>query len=286
MKNIYITEVQYNKLSESRKQINEVKTLVDNFAEIAKYIDTHLPADPDLFYYVEVKERFKDNQTLYGKSKAGLLGQNVNKDKYGVYLGSFKVHTGKELLSLKSQIVNLCNKNNARAYITQNPRSESSIKNYVANSGFAARMKKYFPNADPENIAAGEQQTPFDKKGNLVADKNKMIQMYGSDRSGFFFDIDAKDPRIAELTQIILKNYGINVVAQKKTPSGGIHIICDDVFNPNLPKAMQMLRVFDSNFDVKTGKGDMFPDKGRDQLVHANIDGKFILYSNVDTNGY
>lgn len=114
-----------------------------------------------------------------------------------------------------------------------------------------------------------------------------MIQRYGSDRSGFFFDIDAKDKRIAELTKIILQHYNINVVAEKSTPSGGVHIICDNVFDPNLKQAMVMLRVLDAGkLDIYTKKKSTFPDLGQNQLVHANIDGKFILYSNVDTKGY
>ena len=285
MKNIYITESQFEKIL-AESMLNETKTLVDNFNDLAQYIDGHgTTGDPDQFYYVEVKKRFKDNPTLYQQFKNKQLG-NVNSDKYGVYLASFRVHTGQELLQLKPQITTLCNNNNARAYMTQNPRSESAVKNYAAGS-FGGRMKKIFPMADPENIASGEQQTPFDKQGNLVGTKQSMIQRFGSDRSGFFFDIDAKDTRIGELTRIILDHFGINVTAEKKTPSGGLHIICDDVFNQNLSKAMDMLKVFDAGkVDIKTKKASTFPDLGRDQLVHANIDGKFILYSNVDTKGY
>lgn len=286
MRNIYITENQLEKLLVEADILTEAKTLVDNFSEIAKYIDNNgTTGDPDQFYYVEVKKRFKDNPTLYQQFKQGQLG-NVNSDKYGVYLASYRVHTGKELLQLKPQITNLCDKNNARAYMTQNPRSESAVKNYAAGN-FGARMKKIFPMANPENIASGEQQTPFDRQGNLVGSKQSMIQRYGSDRSGFFFDIDAKDKRVAELTKIVLQHFGINVTKEANTPSGGIHVVCDDVFNPNLKKAMEMLRVLDAGkIDIKTKKPSLFPDLGQNQLVHANIDGKFILYSNVDTKGY
>ena len=284
MKNIYITESQLGKIVESTGIITEAKKLVDNFNEIAKYIDNHgTTGDPDQFYYIEVKKRFKDNPSLYQQFKAGTLG-NVNSDRYGVYLGSFRAHNGQELLSLKPKITALCDSNNARAYITQNPRSEQAVKNYAQHPKF---KNNKFPLANPENIASGEQQTPFDRHGNLVGTKQSMIQRYGSDRSGFFFDIDAKDKRIAELTKIILKHYGISVTAEKETPSGGIHIICDNVFDPNLKQAMEMLKVFDAGqVDIHTKQKSTFPDLGQNQLVHANIDGKFILYSNVDTKGY
>lgn len=284
MKNIYITESQLGKIVESTGIITEAKKLVDNFNEIAKYIDNHgTTGDPDQFYYIEVKKRFKDNPSLYQQFKTGALG-NVNSDRYGVYLGSFRAHNGQELLSLKPKITALCDNNNARAYITQNPRSEQAVKNYAQHPKF---KNNKFPLANPENIASGEQQTPFDRHGNLVGTKQSMIQRYGSDRSGFFFDIDAKDKRIAELTKIILKHYGISVTAEKETPSGGIHIICDNVFDPNLKQAMEMLKVFDAGqVDIHTKQKSTFPDLGQNQLVHANIDGKFILYSNVDTKGY
>ena len=282
--NIYITEEQFGNIIEEMALLTEAKKLVDNFNEIAKYIDNNgTTGDPDQFYYIEVKKRFKDNQNLYQQFKTGQLG-NVNSDKYGVYLGSFRAHTGQELLSLKPQIVAMCNNNNARAYITQNPRSEQAVKNYAQHPKF---KNNKFPLANPENIASGEQQTPFDRHGNLVGSKQSMIQRYGSDRSGFFFDIDAKDKRIAQLTKIILQHYNINVVGEKETPSGGIHIICDNVFDPNLSKAMEMLKVFDAGqVDIHTKQKSTFPDLGQNQLVHANIDGKFILYSNVDTKGY
>lgn len=282
--NIYINESQLKTILEKSNVLTEAKNLVDNFNEIANYIDNNgTTGDPDQFYYIEIKKRFKDNPTLYQQYKAGQI-KNVNSDKYGVYLNSFRVHNGKELLQLKSQIVSVCDNNNARAYITQNPRSEQAVKNYAQHPKF---KNNKFPLADPENIASGEQQTPFDRYGNLVGTKQSMIQRYGSDRSGFFFDIDAKDSRIAELTKIILQYYNIKISAEKKTPSGGIHIICSNVFDPNLKKAMEMLKVFDAGqIDIHTKKKSTFPDLGQNQLVHANIDGKFILYSNVDTKGY
>lgn len=282
--NIYINESQLERILAESSLITEAKNLVDNFNDIAKYIDNNgTTADPDQFYYIEVKKRFKDNPTLYRQYKAGTLGK-VNNDKYGVYLASYRVHNGQELLNLKPQIVNICNSNNARAYITQNPRSERAVKNYAQHPKF---KNNKFPLANPENIASGEQQTPFDRHGNLVGTKQSMVQRYGSDRSGFFFDIDAKDKRIAELTKIILQHYNIKVTAEKSTPSGGVHIICDNVFDPNLKQAMEMLKVFDAGqIDIHTKQKSTFPDLGQNQLVHANIDGKFILYSNVDTKGY
>ena len=201
--NIYITESQLNKLLQEGELITEAKTLVDNFNEAAKYIDSHpSSSDPDQFFYIEIKKRFKDNPSLYQKWLAnGKKLPGVNCDGYGVYIGSFRAHSGKELLSFKQQIVALCDKNNARAYMTQNPRSEKAVKNYAQHPKFQGANNKY-PLADPENIISGSQETPFDRHGNLVGTKQSMIQRYGSDRSGFFFDIDAKDSRIVVKAEI------------------------------------------------------------------------------------
>lgn len=282
-------------LAES-KLLNEVKTLVDNFTEIAKLIDQNNQGDPDKFYYIEIKKRFKDNRGLKADPKVD------NFDGFGIYKGSFRVKTGQELLQLKPRIVQICDSNNARAYITQNQRSEYSIKNHVNSPRFQKGMTKRPSNiVNPEDVLAGQAKPPFDANGKQLS-KQDMINMFGSDRSGFMFDIDEKDKRVWELTNIVLNHFGIEILTQKETPSGGLHIICTNTFNPNLPKAIELLRVFDHNIKFEkdsNGKvvfdrhgnpkfsiDDFFMDRGLNQTVHANFDGKMILYSNVSTQGY
>ena len=72
--NIYINESQLERILAESSLITEAKNLVDNFDDVAKYIDNNgTTADPDQFYYIEVKKRFKDNPTLYRQYKAGTL---------------------------------------------------------------------------------------------------------------------------------------------------------------------------------------------------------------------
>ena len=47
------------------------------------------------------------------------------------YLGGFRVHNSQELQNLKPQIINVCNQNNARAYMTINKRSDKDTDNYI-----------------------------------------------------------------------------------------------------------------------------------------------------------
>ena len=77
------------------------------------------------------------------------------------------------------------------------------------------------------------------------------------------------------LDYILAKN-NIPIETEYKTPSKGLHVVIADVSAiQNFPKVEQDLRIFDDGKNV-----------GRVQLVHANMDGKLILYSNVNTAGY
>ena len=77
-------------------------------------------------------------------------------------------------------------------------------------------------------------------------------------------------------TKAILKHYNITIENEYTTPSGGLHVVIPNRFAiQNLRKVIEELRVFDG-----------FKDMGKHQTVHANFDGKLILYSNVDTAGY
>lgn len=126
MKNIIITEEQLKKIQ--KHQLNESRNLVDNFDKISKLINL---TDPDKFFFVQILKRWKDNKdkgmtkktdgTYHGGAEYGNFANN----------SAFKVHNAQELLQLKPIIIKYCNANNARAYITSNPRSESEINNFL-----------------------------------------------------------------------------------------------------------------------------------------------------------
>ena len=79
-----------------------------------------------------------------------------------------------------------------------------------------------------------------------------------------------------EETKNILKKNGIPIEKEYETPSHGLHILIADITKiQNFRGFEKELMAFDDGKNV-----------GMNQLVHVNMDGKLILYSNVDTKGY
>lgn len=260
MKNIIITEAQYKIIKEA--QLNESRKLVDNFDKIANLINL---TDPDKFFFIQIIKRWKDN-----KDK-GMVKKTDGTYHAGGEMGNFangtafKVHNAQELQSLKSQITAYCDSNNARAYITCNPRSENAINTYLPT---------YLQNQAKKNHG----QVPFwDQKYGFehLAGQTKEGPQW-TDRPRFFLDIDTTDKRVWSTTKAILAQHNIPIEDEYTTPSGGLHVVIANRFSiSNLDEVIDELRVFDG-----------YKKLDRAQKVHANMDGKLILYSNVDTAGY
>ena len=252
-------------ISESIKKelLSEGQVLIDNFNDWAQLLDC---TDPDQFYFVQVLKRYKDNK---GMSKAGNYHGG---SEYGEYSNgtAFKVRNAQELLALKPKIVAYCDANNARAYITSNPRSDKEINAYLKK-----KKKKSKGNTnDPRYIHAAE----------ILAGQPKHDPINFPNRKRFMLDIDTTNKRVWKVTKAIIKSYGIPIVKEFATPSGGLHLMLPDAYAKEIPDLIDDLRVFDAE-ETKHGR-NFFPDKGFYQTVHANFDGKFILYSNVQTGGY
>ena len=334
MRNIYITESQYKKLLDEGMLLTEAKNTVDNFDLVGKLINL---TDPDQFFFVQIVKRWKDNKDKAGAQTWRAQERNNGTYHHGGQFGNFasntafKVHSAQELMSLKQQIIAYCDANNARAYITCNPRSESAINSHLANLNkkFGANLnpwdKKYgFEHMAGQAKAYDAQKWPdrvrffldIDTKKNAwyipstktqkmhlkkVTDKNGKEVYYVDDRNypklqNCVVTIESKGSQIfmpkypnqeAEIqalgginvwdeTREILKKYGVPVETEYETPSGGIHIVIADVSKIQDFKGLEKaLMVFDDGLPA-----------GLTQLVHANMDGKLILYSNVDTAGY
>lgn len=327
-RNIIITESQFKRIIHESLLLEGVNK-VDNFNAIGDLINL---TDPDKFFFVQIVKRWKDN-----KDKAGADAWRQARRQAATYhrggdFGNFasntafKVHSKQELLQLKQQIVDYCDKNNARAYITSNPRSESAINNY---------LPQYLSKQAAHNngvVPAWDQKYGFE---HLAGQAKRYDKVKFPDRVRLMFDIDTekntwyipnvklhmnrKSERVDDVNypqlnncearilpqsgaQVLLPKYpnqeaaikalgGLNVWDETKTilakhnvpieteyetPSHGLHIIIADVSKiQNFGSLEQELRVFDDGRDVK-----------QFQLVHANFDGKLILYSNVDTQGY
>ena len=227
-----------------KKSLNEEKRLIDNFDAVKKFFNLD---SNDNFYFVQIIKRFKDNPNM---DKTG------NYHAGGEYLQSWKVFSYDELLSLKDDIIKACETQNARAYMTINPRSQSQIKAFVST------FRRRFKPTDPRYIHAEE----------ILAGQTKG---HWDDRPILFLDIDTTDKRIHNDVSEILKRFGIDELFRYTTPNGGLHIVLP---NKGAKYMKEVIYLFN--------KYDNYRNKGRLATVHPNNDGKIILYSNVDAKGY
>ena len=261
-KNIYITESQFKKIVEENNLLTESKRVVDNFDMVGKMINL---TDPDQFFFVQIIKRWKDN-----KDK-GMVKKTDGTYHAGGEMGNFangtafKVHSAQELAQLKPQIVAYCDANNARAYVCSNPRSESAINSFLPQHLARAARRN-------GGVVPGyEKKYGFEHLAGQPKDGPQW-----TDRPRFFLDVDSTNKNIWQTTKAILAQHNIPIEAEYTTPSGGLHIVIADKYAiQNLDKVVQELRVFDN-----------YKNMGKLQTVHANFDGKIILYSNVDTAGY
>ena len=330
-RNIYITESQFNRILAEKQILTEAVNKVDNFNLIGDLINL---TDPDKFFFVQIVKRWKDNKDKTGADAWRQSRRQADTYHKGGDFGNFasgtafKVRSKQELLQLKPQIIAYCDKNNARAYITSNPRSESAINQYLTKLkqkygaklnpwdqkfGFehmAGQAKIYDPVKWPDRVRLmfdidTEKNTwyiPSTAKQKIHCKKGKDGTLYVDDRN--YPQLANCESRILDHShaQVFLPKYpnqeqaiqalgGVNVWEDAKailaannipieteyeTPSHGLHIIIADVSKAQNFKAVeQELRKYDDGIDIQ-----------QFQLVHANFDGKLILYSNVDTQGY
>ena len=244
-----------------RQILTENKVIIDNFDDWGDLLNC---TDPDQFYFVQILKRYKDNPNI-DKTQNYHAGAS-----YGIYdeQTAFKVRNKEDLMKIKPMVVKYCDENNARAYISSNPRSEKAISNFIPSY-----RKRFNPN-DARYKHAEE----------ILAGQSKYDPVNFPERKRFMLDIDTKDKSVWRLTKIIIKHYGIPIIKEFNTPSGGLHIMLPDAYAQEIPRLIRDLRVFDAS--DHHGQRNFFPDKGKLQTVHANFDGKFILYSNVETKGY
>jgi hypothetical protein len=247
------------------QMLTEAQTLIDNFDVWGDLLNC---TDPDQFYFIQIIKRYKDNK---GMSKAGNYHAG---GEYGEYSNgtAFKVRNKADLMALKPKIIQYCDANNARAYITSNPRSDSAINAFMPTY----RRRSGNNTNDPRYIHAAE----------ILAGQAKHDPVNFPERKRMMLDVDTSDKRVWRVAKAIIKSYGIPIEAVFGTPSGGLHIMLPDSYAKEIPDLISDLRVFDAEYNRHTNQRDFFPDKGFQQTVHANFDGKFILYSNVQTAGY
>lgn len=232
----------------SELSISEERRVVDNFEQVEKMMEF---ASTDDFYFVQIIKRRKDNRredTSKGNYHAG-----------GWYLDGWRVHSVQELEHLKPTIIASCEKNNARAYITINTRSDKATDAQII------KVRSMYPKWDPRNIHADA----------IVPAQAKHGYNWKGQRLRFFIDIDSTNPKIWDECKKIITMCGMVPLGEYVTPNGGLHILMPNKEDPNIDYLLHMLHKFDN-----------WIDKGKLALAHPNFDGKIILYSNIDTMGY
>ena len=238
-----------------KRLLSEKQSLVDNFDKVSDILDI---TSPDDFHFVQIIKRQKDNP--YDDPRNG------NFHAGGWYLAGFRVHSPQELFDLKPTIVDMCNKNNARAYITVNSRSEKETEDFIK-----IYRKKY---------------SPFDARyrhaDQIVPGQAKDGENWKGVRKRLFLDIDVPQEaktrdgeNIWDEVRYMIDMVGIKPITEYVTPSGGLHIILPDKEDKKYLYLKKLLQKFDN-----------WHNKGRLATVHPNVDGKIILYSNVKTRGY
>lgn len=242
---------------------------VDNFDLVNNYMEFNSPDD---VYFVQVIKRWKDNKDKPDAEQWRQQGRAKGSYHGGAeYLQYYLIHSAQELAAIKPEIIKSCSYNNARAYVSINSRNEVESKAYIQ------KMKQRHPDPnDPRNKNAEP----------IVFGQAKSGPNWKDTRLRVLLDIDTyrdtkvKTPQgqtvnVWDETKRRLQQYGIKVVTEYETPSGGLHLILNNKNNRNLKPFFHGLRDFDGGQNLD-----------RNATVHPSEDIKMVLYSNVDTAGY
>lgn len=257
MKSLKITndDLKYMVTESIKRVLSEAQTKIDNFNKVAKLLQFDSSDD---FYFVQIIKRFKDNP---------------NDDKHvgnyhggAWYLKGYRVHSADELYALKPEIIDICEKNNARAYITVNSRSEKQTDDYIriykqSFKPYDARYK-YADQIVPGQAKSGKNWKGIRKRVIIDIDAPKTEKTIGGEN-------------VWDEVHRLIKMLNITPLDEYETPSGGLHIILPDKEDKNYEYLKQLFHKFDN-----------WRDRGRNAMVHPNEDAKLILYSNVKTTGY
>lgn len=244
--------------------------VVDNFDKIKSYMKFD---NPDDVYFVQIIKRWKDNKDKPGadawKAKGKAQGTYHSG---GEYLNYWLIGSPADLDKYRNEIIKAAEYNNARAYMTINPRSANAVNAYMP------KWKARFGN------------NPNDPRVKFAE-----AVLYGTPKSGptwknecfrVLLDIDTPRDSMVRLpngskvnvwdeTKKRLAAKGILVAAEYETPSGGLHLILNNKNNRNLPEFYRGLKDFDGGRNL-----------GNLATVHPSEDIKMVLYSNVVTAGY
>ena len=189
---------------------------INNFNHIA----SHLKFEPDLFYFIQVIKRRKD-QT-----------EHMNNDARIIKL--YFVDSHDSLKKYKKEIIELCNMFNARAYIHMTPRSMKAITGYCAkelvNSMIEGNYKKF---KSVVGTACGDT--------------------FVSKRKTYLVDIDTKDKKTINKIKEYIENCcrpikdDENKIITRVPTLNGVHLICKPFDTGELSKKFPEIDIHKNN---------------------------------------
>lgn len=206
------------------------------------------------FLYVELISRIKDNM----ENRNGELIETIH--GYIENGTAFKIYNKEQLLSLKEKIIQYCDENNRRAYISRNPLSQKLIDEAVERL-YSRTPKKIKEENTKEKLI-------FEFNHKFLCDFSGMSEK--DDLKYFLIDFDIKDENLWDKKRKILLDNNIKIDKEYISPSGGLHMIISGIKT-------------DALFD-KIKRKIIEISNGKHVLLMKY--GKMILYSNVHTRGY
>lgn len=220
---------------------------VDNFDKAANVIMNF--RSPDDFYYVEIMKRKKDNRD-FDFSRRG-----PDSTRKEIYLGSYAIHSPQELLEKKPEIVELCERENARAYISINARSMKDTMRFVEY----CKMRGMFPGREFQH-AAGQHK-----------EYNDRDHKWEEERPRGKFDFDPTEEEAKIEFDKLLSKFNMEPLFVGQTPSGGWEYI----MNNRDGKYLDL-----SGFEKYRPKEHT--RRRSDPMVLFKGDAPMVLYSNVN----
>lgn len=241
-----IQQIIENDIEEDRTELPNGKVEIDNFSEIYKLLN--FKTNNDNIYFVQIIKRDKDNPGQKSRYNAA----QYLKEYYFEGLDDFK--------NAEQEIKNVCDKENARAYIYMNPRSKKVIDQWTDIN--AKRFRKYPEmgrkfNWNAKALAAGRS---FDDPSRPLC----------------FVDVDSDDQNDIDMVLQIIKYKGLTPLYTYRSLNNGIHIILPDV-----QQAKEL------KFDIING--DLSKADKRTKMnakVSLEIDKPVLLYACLSPQGY
>ena len=185
-------------LNEDRIEHQNGMVEVDNFDAVKNIMEFKDPNDT--LYFVQIVKRDKDNPGQKSEFNAAM------------YLKEYYIKSVKEFEGLEYEIKSICAKENARAYVWLNPRSQAMVDQYTKVN--MSRWKR--------NPKEGRR---FGWKAKALA-AGKGLDV--PERPLCFIDVDSDDRKEITMVMDIIKKAGIKPLYAYRSLNNGMHIILPD----------------------------------------------------------